>query len=62
MIGMVDLKIDSNRTALVVIDVQKGILASDIKLEPNSPSQVIANVSKLVSKFRETGMPVSSCT
>jgi nicotinamidase-related amidase len=47
-----------NKTALVVIDVQKGILALDRKLEPNTASQVIANVSKLVTKFRDAGMPV----
>jgi nicotinamidase-related amidase len=56
--GMVDLKLGSNKTALVVIDVQKGIVAPDRKLEPNSGSQVIANASKLVTKFREAGMPV----
>ncbi len=55
---MVDLKIDSNKTALVVIDVQKGIVALDRKLEPNTVSQVVANVSKLVMKFRDAGMPV----
>ena len=58
VIVMVDLKIDSNKTALVVIDVQKGIFALDRKLEPNTVSQVIANVSKLVTKFRDAGMPV----
>ena len=55
---MVDLTMDLNKTALVVIDVQKGILALDRKLEPNTASQVVANVSKLVTKFRDTGMPV----
>jgi len=55
---MVDLKVDSNKTALVVIDVQKGIIALDRKLEPNTASQVVANVSKLVTKFREAGIPV----
>jgi nicotinamidase-related amidase len=54
---MVDLKLTGN-TALVVIDVQKGILALDRKLEPNSAKDVVANVSKLVSKFREVRMPV----
>jgi len=55
---MVDLKLDLNKTALVVIDVQKGIFALDRKLEPNPASQVVANVSKLVAKFRDAGMPV----
>ncbi len=58
VIGMFDLKLDSNKTALVVIDVQKGIFALDRKLEPNTVSQVVANVSKLVTKFRGAGMPV----
>ena len=55
---MVDLKIDSSKTALVVIDVQKGIFGFDRKLEPNTVSQVVSNVSKLVAKFRDSGMPV----
>ena len=55
---MVDLKIDSSKTALVVIDVQRGIFALDRKLEPNTVSQVVSNVSKLVAKFRDSGMPV----
>jgi nicotinamidase-related amidase len=58
VIAMVDLKIDLSKTALVVIDVQKGIVAHDRKLEPYTASQVVANVSKLVTKFREGGMPV----
>jgi nicotinamidase-related amidase len=55
---VIDLKIDKSKTALVVIDVQKGIVSMDRKLKPNDAGQVIANVSKLVSKFREAGMPV----
>ena len=55
---MVDLKIDSSKTALVVIDVQRGIFTLDRKLEPNTVSQVVSNVSKLVAKFRDSGMPV----
>jgi len=43
---------------LVVIDIQKGILAIDRKLEPYTANQVVANVSKLVRRFRELGMPV----
>jgi nicotinamidase-related amidase len=55
---MIDLKLDRNKTALVVIDVQKGIVAMDRKLEPNSASTIVANVSKLLATFREIGMPV----
>jgi len=55
---MIDLKSVLGKAALVVIDVQKGIFALDRKLEPNNPAEVVANVSKLVGKFREVGSPV----
>jgi nicotinamidase-related amidase len=55
---MVDFKVDLGKTALVVIDMQKGIVAMDRKLEPYSASEVVANVSKLVKKFRELRMAV----
>jgi len=55
---MVDTKLDLSKAALVVIDIQKGIVAWERKLAPNSASAVIGNVSKLVSKFRESGKPV----
>ena len=54
---MIDLKSVLGKAALVVIDVQKGIVGLG-KLEPTSPSEVVANVSKLVRKFREVGAPV----
>ncbi len=54
---MIDLKSVLGKAALVVIDVQKGIVAL-AKLEPNSPAEVVANASKLDSKFREVGSPV----
>jgi nicotinamidase-related amidase len=54
---MIELKSVLGKSALVVIDIQKGIVALG-KLEPNSPAEVVANVSKLVSKFREMGLPV----
>ena len=55
---MVDSRIDLGKTALVVIDLQKGITGLARKLEPNTASEVIANASRLVSRFREIGMPV----
>ena len=55
---MVDLKSVLNKSALVVIDIQKGIFSLDRKLEPNNSTTVIANVSRLVNKFREAGLPV----
>ena len=58
MIDMTELKLDLRKAAFVVIDIQKGILAIDRKLEPYTAKQVVANVSKLVRRFRELGMPV----
>jgi nicotinamidase-related amidase len=55
---MAEFKPDLNKTALVVIGIQKGIVAMDGKLEPYTTNQVVANVSKLVRRFRELGMPV----
>ncbi len=55
---MVDLKLDLNKTALVVIDLQRGIVGSERKLEPYSVKEVVANAAKLVAAFRDAGMPV----
>jgi nicotinamidase-related amidase len=55
---MAEFKVDLNKTALVVIDLQKGIAAMHRKLEPYTADQVVANVSKLVGRFRALGMPV----
>ncbi len=40
------------KTAIVVIDLQKGIASNTRKLEPNSASSVIGNAAKLVRLFR----------
>ena len=55
---MTELKLDLKKAALVVIDIQKGIIAMDRTLEPYTGSQVVVNVSKLVRRFRGLGMPV----
>jgi nicotinamidase-related amidase len=55
---MIDLKPILIKSGLVVIDVQKGIVLMDRKLEPNTASTIVSNVSKLVGKFREKGLPV----
>jgi nicotinamidase-related amidase len=55
---MVELKPVLSKSALVVIDVQKGIVSPERQLEPNNSSQIIANVSKLVTAFREADLPV----
>lgn len=46
-------KIDGKNTALVVIDLQKGIANTDRKLEPYSSELVTNNISKLVDAFRK---------
>ena len=51
-----ELKIDTIKTAMVVIDLQKGITA--MQTEPYSPSLVIENASKLLTACRKNNMPV----
>ncbi len=50
------LKIDSDKTAIVVIDLQKGITA--MPTEPYPSSEVIGNASKLLDACRKNSMPV----
>ena len=47
---------DRKSTALVVIDLQKGIVARDTK--PHSSGSVVENAVRLVERFRALGMPV----
>ncbi len=47
---------DSTNTALVIIDLQKGITA--IPTEPHAAGIVIANAARLAQSFREHRMPV----
>ena len=53
---METLAIDRKKTAIVVIDLQKGIASRPTK--PYSPSEVITNAAKLVGAFRKNSMPV----
>ena len=53
-----ELKIDSKKTALVVIDLQKGIASMGRQLAPHSADEVIGNAAKLANAFRQKGMPV----
>jgi nicotinamidase-related amidase len=46
-----DLVIDRRKTALVVIDLQKGITAMPSR--PYAVQEVIANAAKLVNAFRK---------
>ncbi len=50
------LEINKTKTALVVIDLQKGIAAMPVK--PYTAQQVISNSAKLVEAFRNNRMPV----
>ena len=50
------LIIDKAQTALVVIDLQNGIVSQPTK--PYPAQDVITNATKLVNTFRKNGMPV----
>ena len=51
-----DLITDKSRTALIVIDLQKGVTAMPSR--PYTAQEVIANASELVNAFRKNNMPV----
>jgi len=50
--------IDKKSTALVVIDLQKGIASPGRALAPHAVEVVVGNAAKLAGAFRENGMPV----
>ncbi len=52
------LDIDKKTTALVVIDLQKGIASSGRTFAPHSTEVVVQNAAKLAEAFRKNGMPV----
>ena len=51
-----ELNINKNKTAIVVIDLQKGI--ASIPTEPYSAKVIIENASKMLNEFRKNNMPV----
>ena len=53
---MEQLSIDKKKTALVVIDLQKGILA--FPAAPNASKDVVTNCAKIIKSFRSNHMPV----
>ncbi len=53
---MNELRFDTKRTALVVIDLQKGIASRNTA--PYDAKTVIANAAALVDAFRKNNMPV----
>jgi nicotinamidase-related amidase len=48
--------IDISSTALVVIDLQKGVAGRPV--EPHAAATVVANAASLAKAFRKNGMPV----
>lgn len=54
---MAELIIEKNTTALIVIDLQKGIAANPA-LRPHSAPEVIGNAAILVDAFHMNNMPV----
>lgn len=50
------ININKEKTALVVIDLQKGI--TGMSAEPHTAADVVANAAKLAAAFRKNGMPV----
>jgi nicotinamidase-related amidase len=55
---MEEMKIDKRTTALVVIDLQKGIASMDRQLAPYSAKAVIQNAARIAEAFRKDNMPV----
>jgi nicotinamidase-related amidase len=49
-------RLEPGTTALVLIDLQRGITAMDA--HPHSAAEVIANAARLAERFRELGSPV----
>ena len=50
------ISIEREKTALVLIDLQKGIVGRETKPYPSSA--VVANAVKLINRFRENKMPI----
>ncbi|MDD7306579.1 MAG: cysteine hydrolase [Peptoniphilaceae bacterium] len=44
---------DFKKTALILIDLQKGVTSVEVK--PHSSGEIIANANKLIKKFRDKG-------
>lgn len=52
-----EINIQKDKTALVVIDLQKGILGLP-QSGPYSPQEVLENTKKIAEEFRKNNMPV----
>ncbi len=55
---MAENKFSYKNTALVIIDLQKGIASQGRKLEPYSASTVVSNAARLADVFRSNNAPV----
>ncbi len=55
---MSDLNIDKSKTALVVIDLQNGIVGMSKGMAKETADSVVSNSSKLADAFRKHHMPV----
>ncbi len=53
---MTQLVLDKEKTALVVIDLQKGIVA--MGTEPHDASSVVRNAARIAEAFRQLALPV----
>src|SRR5580693_3621857 len=53
---MTSLKIDPKKSALVLIDLQEGVVSRPFA--PRSGPQVVQNASRLAARFRELGAVV----
>jgi nicotinamidase-related amidase len=53
---MNELVVNKEKTALVVIDLQKGIVG--MKTEPHDAATVVQNAARLADAFRERALPV----
>ncbi len=53
---MGNLSIDKSKTALVVIDLQKGIVGRETV--PHTAADVVINAASLADAFRKNGMPI----
>ena len=58
VIIMNDISLDTKTTALVVIDLQKGIVGMPFGAGAHSAAEVVLNAKKLVDAFRKNNMPV----
>ena len=56
--SMQEIKFDPKKTALVVIDMQKGIAAGGRSLAPHAAEEVRRNVGIAIRKFRDAGAKV----